>query len=264
MSYDLYITISGLCLIAQDRKGRQIHVLMPATGREHRGCGAPTHVPRHAAALVYHALYESSATPPKPGKDHRSPRIHGQSIRVEQGKNPSANPDLDRIVANLTVAAGARVPAAYTTGVVADPVAARITITAGEAIAAEYDPGFTWDFGTEADQELTPGVRWLVKGMDGDTLTIDTTEGQKRLRAIDGRIVIGFFHSPPDELPGATPGGEGEAHGPHQPRPGELSPHFAALYAVCDPPAGPCPIFKRSRAMGVFPFTCLVACADAM
>lgn len=259
MSYDLYITISGLCLIAQDQKGQQIHVLMPETGREHRGCGAPQHVPRHAAALVYHALYESNTTPPKPGRDHRSPRIHGQSIRIEQGARPSANTALDPIVADLTTVGRVRVPATHTSGELSDPLLSRITITAGAAIAAEYDPGLTWDFGNQTDRELTPGVRWLIKGMDGDTLTIDTDEGPKRLRAIDGRIVIGFFHSPADELPGATPGQGG--HGPHNPNPGDQSPHFGALYALCRPNNGPCPVLKPSRALGGFPFTCLVACA---
>jgi len=259
LSYDLYITISGLCLIAQDPKGQQIHVLMPETGIEHRGCGKPEHVPRHAAALVYHALYESNATPPKPGRDHRSPRIQRQSIRIEQGSRPSANTALDPIVANLTTVANARVPATFTTGAVTDPLLARITITAGAAIPAEYDPGFTFDFGNQTDRELTPGVRWLIKGMDGDTLPIETDEGRKELRPIDGRIVIAFFHSPADELPGAPPGHGG--HGPHEPRPGEQSPHFGALYALCRPNSGPCPVLKRSRASGSNPFICLVACA---
>jgi hypothetical protein len=260
MSFELRLTISGLCLFAQDDRAKQMHILMPATDKEFTGCnGAPMYVPSHIAWLVYERRYEDASSPA--GQVAAVP-LDGTSQIIGDGSS-CAGTQLPHEVADLGQAARAVVPAKYITMPIDRPLAARLTLTAGEAVGCA--PGARWDFGGNVDEELTPGVHWTMANIAGSTLGLNTAHGYKILSAIGHVIELSIFCVPPSNLPGLN-------GPPTPPPPGGPPAHFAAFYALCVAEHVQCPKFHGPSTQpptdggvlhddGVNPFSCLVGTA---
>jgi hypothetical protein len=256
MSFDLYVTISGLCLLATTPKGDQLHVLMPVTDKEHQGCGKKEKVMKHAPVLTYNALYEGAATPPNtPGKDVVNIGIEGLGISFGDQTTPSINVALGPDVANLTAVSGAKVPSSLITGALDPKLAARVSFFTGQLSPSNpYEVGDAWDFGGRTHVYLATGVRLLIHVADNH-VDIKTVRGTKSLYPISGSVAIAFFHLPPNELPGQF----GPPFMP-PPKEGDVAPHFPAYYSLAQPISDKCPIYNGSR--GIYTPTCLVSTAE--
>jgi hypothetical protein len=260
MSFELRLTISGLCLFARDDRAKQMHILMPATDKELTGCnGKPMYVPSHIAWLLYDRRYEDASSP---ARQVAAVPLDGISQIIGDGSS-CAGTGLPQEIADLGEAADAVVPARYVTMPIERPLAARLTLAAGEAVGCT--PGGRWDFGGKVDEELTSGVHWTMANIAGSTLGLNTAHGYKILNAIGHVIEISIYCVPPSNLPGMD--------GPPTPPPPDAPPaHFAAFYALCVAKGVRCPKFHGPLAQpadgdgelgvrGVNPYSCLVGTA---
>jgi len=255
MQFDLHITFSGLCLFARDPGARQMHVLMPTTDVEVQGCeGMPMYCPTHIPWLLYDRQYEVGGSP---GKQMEAVPLGGTSQTLGDGSS-DADTQLPTEVADLGAAAGATVPAKYVHKPIVRPLATRITLNAGHLVSCNR--GGHWNFGDLTDQELTPGVEWVIPDISGSTLNLATAHGPKLLNAINHAIHISIYCLPPTNLPGME-------NPPTPPAPDAPPPHFAAFYLLCASHGVKCPKFASRTAsggitpMGVDPYTCLLGTA---
>lgn len=266
MSFDLHVTVTGLCALVPDENAQALHVLMPTTHGS-----SPPDVPLHVPTLSFLPLF-LSPVPVTLGVPADVPppfilevatldfdlRRHFVDLSGVGGSGTTVAIPPDVPVAQLSEVTSQEI-LPQQVGPNPDPsVGARVTLPPF-AGPPEYLPGAKWNWGPVNDVELTYNVTFRIPGVPGDHLRWAMT---------------GFGGAPdvagPDLYPHAIPNLGGNVilltvqHLPLDPVDVGSPPlsmpddHFAAYYTLLTPPpAAPVPLYE-SGGIGSL-FTCLLS-----
>lgn len=267
-TFDLRITVVGLCFFVPDPVTRRMHVLMPSTGGHHHG-GAV----RHVARLLYDAANQQAGADGLEGETVSVPLEDGalELAGLSGGLDlalPGPVVDVSPIVRDgvgrdtLSDDAGGR-------------LRARVSFGAGRMSARHR--ALRWDLGPYRAHPMANAVEWTVSGVRGDGIELPAKglhgkagPSLRPLHPVNGTLDLVIVHARPEEM---LP--FGQVHRP--PQPGFAAADFAAYYGLFDDPAEtPLPRFTggeergavqvafggaaaRDRmAFGGMPYTCLL------
>lgn len=227
MSFDLEISITGLCLFVPD--GKRLHVLL----MNH-------HHARHHARLIYDKVYEQNPT----DQVLRCQPLDGFALILENlGNVIEQDVELPPEIVKLHEISGAcKVPRRYLEGGPQPEVSARITLGSGGF--AGIGPKARWKV-TERPiagkwtGEITTTVKWTISGIEGDQLRdqwrfLDLATGQDGFKlplypdADSGVIRIEIYNSLPEDLPPVTR--------TRWPEREDRAEHFESYFSVCGAP----------------------------
>ncbi|HYH82186.1 MAG TPA: hypothetical protein VEX86_20425 [Longimicrobium sp.] len=268
-TFELRVTIVGLCFFVPDPVTRRMHVLMPnTTGHAHGG------VSRHVARLLYDAAHERAGSAELAGAAVTVPLENGSLDLARLGRPldlalPGTVVDVSPIVRD-------GVSRETLSGDAAGRLRARLSFDAGRMSAPS--PALRWDLGPYRRQRMANAVEWTIPGIRGDeielpTLGLDGRPGPaiRALHPVNGMVDLVILHVVPEEV---LPFGRA----PELPRPGFASTDFGAYYGLFENPADrPLPRFvgddetpgavqvafrgtpaRQRTAFGSTPWACLV------
>jgi len=222
MSFDLRITITGLCLFVPDNRAdkKRLHVLL--LEHEHH---------RHHPKLIYDKAHTNS-----PNEKLACRTLDGVALNFGDHGDVIQNPvKLDEIVDLDEIAKVGKLDPRFVDGDPRAEVAARITLNAGSVTrigrSAEWvvkqDSTVVWK------GKITTEIDWTIRGVNGDTLKeqwefVDLATGVEafglELHPIGNPplIEVSVYNSLLRDLPPFEPR--------PLPRPGEPAEHFDAYY----------------------------------
>lgn len=258
MSIELKITFGGLCLFVPEPP-LQMHVLMPATGKDHHGHG----VERHFTLLIYdkaHAEQRAKSLTRVPEFFN----LRGCALTLSVA--PSSRPQMalpDEVV-DLKSADEREVDRRLLAGKPNGSLASRITLHSGEY--TDKGEGAIWRL-FKKDRELSPWLEWTISDLNTDSLRWNmdgSGQAPPPLYPLEGKRSIQLFayNIPALEIPAEVPPGE---PGPSVPD----GAHFDAYYDLLtpQPPREP-PEYKRppkgKALLGISPFRCMTAQSTVM
>ena len=188
MSFDVSVTINGLCCYVNDNDD-MVHVLMPTTMIMD---GERTHVAR----LMYDLGYESGA--PQLLRKYVCLDLEGETLELPDVGEP-LDGTLPSELVNFSVISGKRIHASMKvpseTGTVA-----RISFNAGRV--TDYSLGLCFKIGAY-DGPMTTTVTWSMRNIEADTFygwEGSLKQKLKTLKPINGVIHLSVFHIPPGEF----------------------------------------------------------------
>lgn len=229
MAFDLFITISGLCLLV--RKEEELLVLLPATSDD------PKH--KHHAVLGSHARYQpEEATAASVFVEHHLAR---QTISFDDFDTDHAfRADLEKLgIAKIPKKdVGTLTPAkSYLQFMLADGGPCPENLCA-------HEKGGRWLY-KNVEQTLATALHWRIRdvnsdvdGREGLAIKVLSTMGERytvKMRPVNRQIRMYLFHTPADELPSQNP-----PVPQHLPS-GTPAPHFCHYFELfssgeCDAP----------------------------
>jgi hypothetical protein len=227
-TFDLRITVVGLCFFVPDPLTKRMHVLMPSTaGHAHGG------VSRHVTRLLYDAAHQQAGAEGLAGEAVSVPLDDGalDFARLPGGLDlalPGSVVDVSPIVRDgvsrdaLSNDSGGR-------------VRARVSFAAGRMSAPHRE--LRWDLGPYRAHPMANAVEWTVPGVSGDgiELPVSGLHGKagpplRPLHPVNGTLDLIVLHVLPEEvLPFGRPR--------ELPEPGFAAADFAAYYSLFDNPA---------------------------
>lgn len=243
-SFDLRITVSGLCLFVPDPRDGRMHVLMPATGPHAHGIGR--NIEPHVVRLAYDVAHQY---PDSTGPEHEIvyvPVDNGALELLNLSTRSSLDLALPADVVDLDPIVREKVKRERLGPDTGGRVRARMSVASGGV--SGWDKGVRWRLGTEEPQLMAISVDWTIPGVQLERLELQSvglnghaTRPLQTLHPIDGAIHLTLYHSPHHEI-----------------RPFRMSPdlvrgapaeHFAAFYHLFDNPrATPVPRFEDALA----------------
>ena len=268
-TFDLRITIVGLCFFVPDPLTRRMHVLMPSTaGHAHGG------MKRHVVRLLYDAAHQQAGADGLAGE--------AVSVPLDDGALDFAGlaGGLDLALPGSVVDVSPIVRDGVSRDTLADDaggrVRARVSFAAGRMSAPHR--ALRWDLGPYRAHPMSNAVEWIVPGVSGDGIEIPVSglhakagPSLRPLHPVNGTLDLVVMHVLPEEV---LPFGRPRA----LPEPGFAAADFGAYYSLFDDPAEtPLPRFSRdgeeARAVqvayggagaterlsfGGMPYTCMV------
>ena len=267
-TFDLRITMVGLCFFVPDPLTKRMHVLMPNTGgHAHKGMG------RHVTRLLYDVAHQIEGADGLAGEAVSVPLDDGALDFA--GLSGGLDLALPGSVVDVSPIVRDGVSRDTLSGDAAGRVRARLSFAAGRMSAPHH--GLRWDLGPYRAHPMSNAVEWIVPGVFGDgiELPVNGLHGKagpslRPLHPVNGTLDLIVLHLPPEEV---LPFGR-----IHQlPEPGFAAADFGAYYGLFDNPAEtPLPRFSgdgegmravqvayggagvtERMAFGGTPFTCL-------
>lgn len=226
MAFDLYITISGLCLLA--RRSEELVVFLPRT---HGNC-------KHFAVLGSHARYQPDR-PAEAVNGFVEHHLGEQSLLLDFDTEHALDTHLGGYdIAELPKAYGPLKPEErYLQLILSDGSACP------EGICRQ-EKGARWRY-QEKNQNLATEVHWRVRdvtseaeGKEGINVRVISPMNEAHeitFRPVNRQLRIYLFHTVADELPSNNP------PAPKLLPVGEPAPHFSHYYSLltqpeCEPP----------------------------
>jgi hypothetical protein len=227
-TFDLRITIVGLCFFVPDPVTKRMHVLMPDTnGHSHGG------VSRHVARLLYDAGHEQAGSNELAGVAVTVPLENG-SLDLERLGGP-LDLALPGPVLDVSPIVRDGVSRETLSGDAAGRLRARLSFDAGSMSA--QNRAMRWDLGPYRGRRMANAVEWTIPGIPGDGIELPTRglNGQagptiRPLYPVNGTVDLVILHVVPEEV---LPFGRA----PQRPRPGFTSADFGAYYDLFENPA---------------------------
>jgi len=227
-TFDLRITMVGLCFFVPDERAGRMHVLMPKTSG-HEGHG----VKRHAIRLMYDAAHE------QPGADGLAGEVASVSLEDAALDFAGLAGGLELAMADSVVDLSPIVRDGVGRDTLADDMEgrlrARLSFAAGRMSAPS--PGLRWDLGPYRARRMSNAVEWTVPGISGDGIELlakglhgTAAPSLRPLHPVGGRVDLVLLHVPPEEM---LPYGRAR----ELPEPGFASADFAAYYGLFGSPA---------------------------
>ena len=226
-TFDLRITISGLCFFVPDQREARMHVLMPRTDGHAHG------VDRHLVRLMYDGAHE------RPDADG----LEGRPVAVplESGALDFAalTDDLDLRLPDAVVNVDPIVRDGIDRDTLGADVAGRVRsrISFGAGRMTTHQAGLRWDLGPYRARQMTYSVDWTIPGIPGTQLDLAVAGLHGRagralppLHPVQGTVELFVLHLMADEF---MP--YGRARRP--PEPGFRAADFAAYYGLFGNPA---------------------------
>ena len=227
-TFDLRITMVGLCFFVPDSRTGRMHVLMPSTaGHGHDG------VPRHVIRLLYDAAHQQEGASELAGDT--------VSVSLEDGALDFAglSGGLDLALPESVVDLSPIVRDGVSRDTLSDDaegrVRSRLSFAAGRLSASQR--GLRWDLGPYRSHPMSNTVEWTVPGVSGDGIELSAKglHGQaepsiRPLHPVNGTLNLTVLHVPPEET---LPFGRVD----ELPELGYRAADFGAYYGLFENPA---------------------------
>lgn len=227
-TFELRITVIGLCFFVPDPVTKRMHVLMPRTnGHSHGG------VSRHVARLLYDAGHEQAGSNELAGVAVTVPLENG-SLDLGQLQGP-LDLTLPNSVVDVSPIVRDGVSRDTLSGDAVGRLRARLSFGAGSMSARNR--AMRWDLGPYRRQRMANAVEWTIPGVPGDGIELPALglngqagPGIRPLYPVNGAVDLVILHVVPEEV---LPFG----HAEELPRPGFTSADFGAYYELFENPA---------------------------
>lgn len=230
MSFDLDITIGGMCLLVPDPVNQKLHVLLPEIPAT---C-------RHDARLLFLKKYVNENGG---DKEKEEVTLNGRTLDNFADLRCSNPLDLNiypQVFDFATASPPRTVDRGLLTGALKPNVRFRMTLSGGDAV--RLAPGGFWKFDGGAPRRVATSIKWRLADIEANALTLDVGDGApKTLRpwneGTGDKIRLFLLHLPEKEILDSIPA---DLPGPSHPAPdpGEEAHHFPFYYDLLTPRAG--------------------------
>jgi hypothetical protein len=227
-TFDLRITMVGLCFFVPDPLTKRMHVLMPSTaGHAHGG------MKRHVVRLLYDAAHQQAGADGLAGEAVSMPLDDGALDFA--GLSGGLDLALPGSVVDVSPIVRDGVSRDTLSGDAAGRVRSRLSFAAGRMSAPHR--ALRWDLGPYRAHPMANVVEWTVPGVSGDgiELPVSGMHGKagpslRPLHPVNGTLDLFVLHVLPEEV---LPFGRPRA----LPEPGFAAVDFGAYYGLFDDPA---------------------------